>query len=284
MELSISSYSYSRAMSDSFTIADAIKHAKSVGFDGMEFSGTSFMNYSEFDSMKVLKDLCGEAELKIYNLAAGVNFVDNYDDAIVNGKKLIDLACTLGSPSVRCDTMGGLAKAGNGGIRYVIPKIAKGVAEVADYAAEKNINLLVENHGWVMQDSIIVEELINTVNRPNYGALVDIGNFLCADENPIEGVGRLARYVKHVHLKDFHIKSGNEFFLPTGGWFGTRGGNRLRGAMLGHGNVPVYQCVKILKNVGYNGAISLEFEGVEPALYAIEMSVGSMKNLLKLLD
>lgn len=284
MKLGISAYSYSGAYSENFTIEDAIKHAKKTGFDGIEFlSGTRWQDYSTKDSVKIFREMCEKEGLEIYSYDGGVNFLsDNVDEAIANGKKLIDEAEILGVPNVRCDTIGWNLQFGNGGgIKQIIETVSERVRHVADYAAEKNINLLIENHGKVLQDSIVVEELINTVNRPNYGALVDVGNFMCADESSVSGVGRLGRYAKHVHLKDFHFKSGNEVFLPSTGWFYTRGMNHLRGAILGHGAVPIYQCIKILESYGYDGVLSLEFEGIENTVFAVEESFNVMRNALK---
>lgn len=59
------------------------------------------------------------------------------------------------------------------------------------YAAEKGIKTAVENHGTFCQDSDRVELLVNTVAHDNFGLLVDMGNFLCADENPAAAVGAL---------------------------------------------------------------------------------------------
>lgn len=286
MKLGISAYSYSGAYSDKFTIEDAIKHAKQTGFDGIEFlSGTKWQDYSVADSVKILREMCQKECLDIYSYDGGVDFLaKDAEAAIANGKQLIDEAVILGVQNVRCDTIGwSLNFADGGGIKHIIETVSERVRYVADYAAEKNINLLIENHGKVLQDSIVVEELINTVNRSNYGALVDIGNFMCADEDSVKGVGRLGRYAKHVHLKDFHFKSGNEVFLPSMGWFTTRGMNHLRGAILGHGAVPVYQCIKILQSYGYDGALSLEFEGVENTLTAIQESFNVMKKTLELI-
>jgi sugar phosphate isomerase/epimerase len=53
---------------------------------------------------------------------------------------------------------------------------------------------------------------------------------------------------------------------PGEGFFKSRGGNYLRGAIVGHGNAPVDQCINILKASGYDGWISLEFEGLENPL------------------
>lgn len=283
MKISVSAYSYSRALSENFTLLDAIKHAKKTGFDGMEFlDGMTWGNYSDIDSMKFFRDSCNEEGLEIYTLDAGVNYLDDFNGSVERAKHLVDMTQALGAGMVRCDTIGGnLKSVGNGGIKEAIKQVSKGVSIVADYAAEKNIKLLVENHGMIMQDSIVVEELINTVNKANFGALVDIGNFMCADENSVDGVGRMARYAMHVHAKDFHFKNGNEMFIAKDGWFNTRGCNHLRGAILGHGSVAICQCLRILKNSGYKGAVSIEFEGMEPAVFAIEQSYASLKTALE---
>lgn len=286
MELGISSYSYAGAMSATFKLDDAIKHAKDTGFDGMDFLyGDRKDELSCMDSMKYYSDKCAEYGLKTYCCAGGINLLsEDIDEQIQYGKQLVDAARALGAPTARCDTLGGdFGIVGFGGIKKAIQRIARGIGEVADYANEYGIKLLVENHGRIMQDSAVVEELINTVDRPYYGALVDIGNFMCADEDSVKGVGRMARYAMHVHVKDFHFKSGNEVFLPTMGWFKTRAGNYLRGAVLGHGVVPVYQCVRTLAENGYDKALTLEFEGIENVLPAVEEAYRVMKKTLELI-
>ena len=87
-------------------------------------------------------------------------------------------------------------------------------------------------------------------------------------------------YIRHVHAKDFHIKSGMGF-NPGDGFFKSRGGNYLRGSIIGHGDIPVYQCLALLKDKGYNGPVSVEFEGIENCLKGIEIG---HKNLTKMIE
>jgi sugar phosphate isomerase/epimerase len=142
---------------------------------------------------------------------------------------------------------------------------------------------MIENHGYFCQDSDRVERIITGVSHKNFGALIDIGNFLCADENPVNAVSRLAPFASYVHTKDFHIKSGSEL-APQDCFFKTRGGNYLRGAVLGHGNVPVLQTLSILKDSGYNGFITLEFEGCEEAKNACKWGLNTLKNICSYLN
>ena len=57
---------------------------------------------------------------------------------------------------------------------------------------------------------------------------------------------------------------------PGAGWFKSRAGNYLRGTIVGHGDVPVKQCIETLKRAGYNGSYSIEFEGVEENVFALK--------------
>ena len=120
----------------------------------------------------------------------------------------------------------------------MVERLAKGCRAVADYPAQKGIRTMTENHGFFSQDSLRVEKLINTVASDNFGQLVDMGNFLCADDDPVTAVGRCAPYAFYVHAKDFIVKSG-QGVNPGQGFFLSRGGNFLRGTIVGHGDVPV---------------------------------------------
>ncbi len=82
-------------------------------------------------------------------------------------------------------------------------------------------------------------------------------------------MGIAAPYAFHVHAKDMLYKSGKEG-KPGESYFPTRGGNYLRGTVVGHGVIPVKQCIQVLKNAGYNGIISVEFEGMEETLPALK--------------
>lgn len=105
-------------------------------------------------------------------------------------------------------------------------------------------------------------KLFATVNHSNFRLLTDMWNFLCAYENPVTAVSRVALYAALVHAKDFIVKSGNE---PDSGkgFFKSRGANYLCGRIIGQGNMPVKQCIDVLKKAGFDGWISLEFAGIE---------------------
>lgn len=83
-----------------------------------------------------------------------------------------------------------------------------------------------------------------------------VSMIMCADEDPSLSVSIMAPYAFYVHAKDFHYKSGMEI-TPGNGWFKTRAGNYLRGAIIGHGDAKVAQSIQTLKRNGYNGFVTV---------------------------
>ena len=130
----------------------------------------------------------------------------------------------------------------------------------------------VENHGFIAQDSDRMERLFNAVNDENFGLLVDMGNFLCVDEDPALAVSRLAPYAVHVHVKDFTREVDRGLV--------TRAYNRIWGCTAGDGVVPVQQCLAILKRAGYDGVVSLEYEGSDDALSSIARGKAFVENAI----
>lgn len=286
MKLGVSSYSFSRYVSEGrLDLFGVIKTAAEIGFEGIEFTGFSPNGdgVDPIEMAKKVKDACAEAGLEIMSWTIGADFLRNdVDSEIERLKGQVDIAAALGAPKMRHDATGGFPDRVNGLAEYIeaLPVVAKGYAGVTEYAAGKGVKTMIENHGFFFQDSDRVEALINKVANPNFGALVDIGNFLCADEEPMRAVKRMAPYAFHVHAKDFHMKRlGSPD--PGEGWFKSRGGTPLRGAIVGHGNVNIKRCIEILQEAGYDGFLSIEFEGMEDNRRALEIGLANLKRYAK---
>ena len=167
--------------------------------------------------------------------------------------------------------------------KTVIKAVTPYIRRLADYAKEKGVKVLSENHGRIIQDSYRVEELITTVDHENYGYLCDIGNFGGVDENCAEAVSRLLPYICFVHAKDALERDGMEYD-PGRGFSRTRGGKFRRATIFGQGVVPTYQILKSLNAFGYDGYISLEYEGIEDTEMAMEIGAENLKRMLKELE
>ncbi len=284
MKLSVSSYSFGSYTSpDKLGILGVIDSAAEMGFDGIEFSEGGWAQ--EPDIAKRIRERAAERGLEIPSFCVGADFLNgsggDIKEEIRRVCKKVDFAAELGAKHMRHDITGGFkGRKVCRGYDDAIAVIAPAVREVTKYAEQKGVVTMTENHGFFSQDARRVEKLINAVGHENFGALVDIGNFMCADEEPTISVGIMAPYARHVHAKDFHYKSGMSVD-PGSGWFRTRAGNYLRGAIIGHGEANVAQSVRILKGVGYDGYLSIEFEGMEDNLLGIRLG---RENLLRFLE
>ena len=291
MKFAVSSYSLSSLVhKGEKTEKELIALAKELGFDGIEFAEINTPEGKEkSEYAKELKAECERVGIEPVQYSVGADFIygsdGNLEKEIERLKKEVDIAELLGVKGMRHDATGGYRDEEKKykGFEQALPRIVEGYKAVTEYAEAKGIRTMIENHGLFCQDSDRVERIITGVSHKNFGALIDMGNFLCADENPVTAVSRLAPFISYLHAKDFHVKSGSEF-APCDGFFKTRGGNYLRGAVLGHGNVPVYQVLSIVKNAGYNGYATLEFEGCEDAAMACKWGLNTLKAMCEALD
>lgn len=288
MKIGVSSYSFQQLISSGMeTQLSIMKTAKDMGFDGVEFIDLDPPEgVSEEEYASMLREESEKLSLPItaYTISANLLKDSGTDAEVERICRKVDVAETLGAGCMRHDAAWGMPEdmKSYAGFEQVLPRLIDGCRRVTEYAKSRSIITTVENHGLFCQDSERVEKLITGVADPNFGVLLDMGNFACADENSAIAAGRLAPYIKHIHAKDFHIKSGNGL-NPGKGFFKSRGGNYLRGSIIGHGDIPVMQCLSIAKNSGYDGFVSIEFEGMENCLEAIEIGLENLRKILNMI-
>jgi len=283
MKIAVSSYSFSQAMRDGrMNILDVIPKAKELGYDGVEIVRGDQSDREMRALAALLKVQSEEAGIPIIAYMVGADFLKNGLDAeVARLKGEAEIAALMGAPRMRHDSSAGVDAYGNKvSFEDALPVIAEGYRRVTEFAAGLGVKTMIENHGYFMQDAERVKKLIETVDHPNFGWLTDMGNFMCADEVSVESMKIAAPMAVHAHAKDFHYKTADEY-IPAQGWFGTRGGNKLRGAIVGHGVVNVPACLKLLKEAGYNDWLSVEFEGIEDCIMALKADIENLKGMLE---
>ena len=112
--------------------------------------------------------------------------------------------------------------------------------EAAPLLREHGVRLATENHPERAPDELLrridgVEDVV--------GATVDTGWWATQGYDPVRAIEELGPHVLHVHLKDV-VAAGEPHV--TCRW--------------GEGIVPVEECVRALRRVGYGGAVAVEHE------------------------
>lgn len=284
MKTCVSSYSFHKYIATGrMTQLDTVKAAKELGFEAIEFA--DIMPHDGASPEEYARRLRDEAEaqgLPVVNFVFGGDLINGTggrtpDEEVAHVKRMVDIGHILGVPSVRHDVVYSLGEYAS--FEDLLPLLALRVREIAEYAKAKNIKTCVENHGFICQDPDRLEALFKAVNSDNFALLCDIGNFLCVDAEPAESVKIVAPYTAFVHAKDFCVRSKDDD-NPGAGFFTSRGGNHLKGTILGHGNVPVRTCLQALRSAGYHGYVSLEFEGLEDPSDALSIGLDNLKRLM----
>jgi len=288
LKLSISTYSLlGWRRENGKTLEDTIRAYRDLGAQGIEFSGLDEKgNRDPLERAERLRSLCERAKLPVVSYCVGAELLVSsrkQSKVVQQLKEQVDIAAAFGVPSMRHDVTRGFGDNANGlkiprtldaALKVVVPAIR----EVADYAQSRRVRTSLENHGFFMQESQRVEKLIKSVNHPNFGLTLDMGNFLCMNENPLSAVKRLAKYAQMAHVKDFHVRPKNS--VPPSGWFVTPTEIALRGAICGHGVIDIPAQIRVLKRSGYDGYLSLEFEGMEEPFTAVKLGMEYLRPLV----
>jgi sugar phosphate isomerase/epimerase len=288
MKLSVSTYSLHRWRKEqNKTLEDTIDFIASTGVPGIEFSGMD--EKAKADPIGRATELRARAEqrgLKVVSYCVGAELLvpmEKQKEVVEALKRDVDVAATFGVSSMRHDVTRGfsdntaglkISKTFSAVLKHVVPAIR----EVTEYAQSKGVKTSLENHGFYMQQSTRVEKLIKAVKHRNYGLTIDMGNFLCVNENPVNATKRLAKYAVMAHVKDFHIKK--KELSPGTGWFNTPTTIALRGAIAGHGAIDIPAELRLLKRAKYKGYISLEFEGMEEPTKAVTLGLEYLRKHL----
>lgn len=266
MKLSVSSYSFQQYLkAGKLTWEELPEAAHKIGFEAIEFINMPGETHEEHLEMAAkIKKNADALGMTINAYTIGATLFQPTEEAseaeIARLTQQLDVAAELGAKVMRHDVVFALTGVGAGrSFDMMLPTIAANARRVADEGQKRGIITCSENHGKIAQDSDRVERLFNAVNHPNYGLLVDIGNFACVDEDNALAVSRVAPYAVHVHAKDFHIYDYERG--PIAGAFRSRGMRSLVGCAVGDGDVPVRRCIDILRAAGYDGYFSIEYEG-----------------------
>lgn len=283
MKIGLSSYSLFQAMNaKEMTILEAIDWTAEHGFEHIEIVPGLGFELEDAGLVDEIRERAVSNNLEISNYAIGANFLqenkDSYDAEIERVKKEVDIASQLGVKLMRHDIAWRSPEESTiAHFEKDLPSLVHACQEIADYAAQYGITTSIENHGHYIQASDRVQSVIHHVNRSNFKTTMDIGNFLCADESPVAAVKKNIDYASMIHIKDFYQRPAHLY--PGEGWIETIAGNYLRSAIIGHGDIPMREVLKIIKNSAYDGYLSIEFEGLEECKQASKLSLDNLKRM-----
>lgn len=285
MKTCISLYSYWKAVkTGTLDHYKAIEKTKELGVDAVELQIFDENVPEGMTMAEYARSLTAHArgmglDVPIFTVSSNLYCADP-EAEVARLCGMVDIAAECDIPLMRHDvTYAFLGNESSRSPKKVIETVAPYIRRLADYACSKGVKTCSENHGRLIQDSYRMEELFYQVDHENYGLLCDIGNFGGADEDCAEAVSKLLPHICFVHAKDAFKRNGM-CYDPGRGFSRTRGGHYRRATIFGHGDVPAFQILAAIKKSGYDGYVSLEFEGIEDPLLAVEIGAENLKRMI----
>ena len=242
---------------DPYTFAEK---AKGWGFEGLEY--VSGLYYKELKASNFSKEAMASfveknnAKSKKYGMKNLLIMIDGQGNlatendvkrkaAVENHYKWIDAASAMGCHSIRVNLAGGKTAE-----QWTASSI-DGLTQLASYAKDKKINIIVENHGGFSSDGKLLATVISKVNMDNCGTLPDFGNFCIEKSDPSQNIFTCAnRYDTYKGMKELMVYAKA---VSAKSYDFDAEGNEI--------NLDYKRILQIVKNAGYSGYIGVEYEG-----------------------
>ncbi len=154
----------------------------------------------------------------------------------------IETADFLNAPLIRL-TLGGERGVNAEADRAAYDRAVELMSSVLPVAIAKNIKLAIENHGGLSINPKLLAEFVQHFHSPYLGVCLDFGNF---EGDRAIGMQTLAPHAIHVHAKAREFNTSGE-----------------------EKDLDYRMCLNTLKSAGYNGVISIEYEGDGDAVSGI---------------
>jgi len=114
--------------------------------------------------------------------------------------KWVDAAAELGCHSIRVNLNSDIRGTSPAEIDALVSHGAEAITILCEYAARANVGVTVENHGGISTNPDVIAALVKKVNRPDFGTLVDLGNFPDSIDR-YEAAAKLLPFAKAVDFK-----------------------------------------------------------------------------------
>lgn len=280
IKLAIASYSYWHFLTERVPIEGVIDNAARLGVEGvdilhkqMDLEEKAPLTAANRAYLQKLKRHAFRNGIDLVCLSVHQDFVDP-DPAerqrnIEHTRKCIDIAHELGVPCIRLNSgRWGTSKSFDAlmearGIEPVLPGYTEDdgfkwcidcIEQCLPHAGKAGVILALENHWGLTRTPEGLLRVLDAIDSPWLGGLMDTGNFL---ENPYDKLERIAPRAVYVQAKTY----------PGGGEWYTL-------------DLDYQRIAKILRAANYTGYVGLEMEGKEDPMTAVPKSIELLRKTI----
>lgn len=231
---------FSTVSCPNWSLNEIISTASDFLYDGIEVRGIGNELYAPRipelqDTEKVkndLRDYCLTVSCLASNACLAVR-----EDAVCEAKDYIDFAEKLDVKYVRVLGTGSpFMEEGDYG------KALAAYTEICRYGEKKGVTPIMETNG-MFADTALLRKFMYDTQSENKGVLWDVNHpYRFHREGVKETLGNIGEFIKNVHMKDSKLSDG-----------------ALKYKLIGYGSMPIKEIVSELKNIRYDGFLTLEW-------------------------
>ena len=262
-EISLAQWSLNEAFFDGEIDAlDFPKTARSLGIGAVEYVNQFFMDRArDQEWLGELKQRAQDENVEsLLIMCDNEGHLGNPDkaarlEAVENHYKWVDAARFLGCHSIRVNARS------EGTYEEQRDFVADGLSRLVEYADDRGINVIIENHGGLSSNAQWVVDILEQIDHPKAGTLPDFGNFRISDDetyDSYQGVREMMPYAKGVSAKSHGYDAR---------------GNRIA--------IDYERMMRIVLDAGYRGYVGIESGGGVEGVVAMKRALESARRRLK---
>lgn len=279
MEISVMLYSFAGALRDKRMDAEeAIRFMASLGVKAIE-PMDSLLWPAGYDAehLRGVRALLEGLGFVVPCYDIGVDLVqdtaEKRQQAVGEVKRLLDRAVSIDAQNVLL--VPGFWKEGLDPVQSREWAVTE-LRECAAYAASVGTRLTLEDHSPQCVSGATAQDLVDLCTAvDDLWVTYDVGNFMMGGDDPLAAVNVLGPWIRHVHFKDWAVVApdvSSRRLAPDG--------KRYTGVALGEGVVPHQAALQRLNAVGYDGHISVEYEGGDDPRPQVATGVNYVRAML----
>lgn len=228
-----------------WTLDEILNRCKGYGYDAIELRGigteidvTKTPDFATPQALLSTKKRIDDAGLAVSAVDSSCVFADTAKTAesLDLGRAMIDLAHALDSRYMRI--FGG-AYPETIDTSTAMSNVADALAILGEYGKAAGVTVVLETHDS-FSTGAQVADILARIDHPNVAALWDLHHPFRHGEQPADTARLIGKHLAFVHVKDS---------IPG-----------VNYCLLGEGDIPVLDCLREIKKLGYDGYVSVEWE------------------------
>ena len=240
----------------------ALQHISWAGYEGADLSDILPARHIKLDTGKSyindVKSIAKKHGRQLFSIDTE-DEGETEEDKIKSMVKVFDVAQKLGIPFVVPYLHG------KSGGREVTKRNLEYISKLVEQAESRGITLAIKVHvGTPVDKTATLIKILDEIDSPALGVTIDTREFCRAGDDISEAIAKIGKRIVHVHFRDYPRREQmpttvSPTYTGFGQWEPWLPPVELQ--IPGRGGIDFAKILRLLKNIGYDGAVDLVMTG-----------------------